>query len=73
MALVHSNENIPNLLTAYNTKQCVICDKDFELDEAIVSTPCNHVFHKACIVRILEETQVCPVCAKLCKTNSLIP
>lgn len=73
MSLIHSTENLPNVIDNYNPKQCIICDKDFELDEVIVSTPCKHIFHKNCIIRILGETPECPVCAKLCRTNRLVP
>lgn len=73
MTLVHSNENLPNLLTSEEVKECAICKKAFELDDVLVSTPCNHIFHKECIVKVLEENQSCAVCFKLCRQNRLQP
>lgn len=71
MALIHSNENLPNLLGNVEVKECSICKKDYELDDVLVSTPCNHIFHKECIVKVLEETQSCSVCFKPCRQNRL--
>lgn len=51
--------------------QCSICRKDYELDEIIVSTPCDHVFHKTCIVEVLQQTLGCPICGRACRQNKL--
>lgn len=71
MSLVHSNENIPAMSETYNSRQCSVCRKDYEIDDIIVSTPCSHVFHKECIVKVLNETQGCPVCGKACRQTKL--
>lgn len=71
MSLVHSNENIPEMIEINAVKQCSVCKKDFELDENLVSTHCGHVFHRACIMQVLEETNACPICYKLCRQTTL--
>lgn len=55
MSVAHSIESIP--AHTENKKQCFICKKEFELNEIIVSTPCHHVFHKACIVQVLKTVR----------------
>lgn len=47
--------------------QCTICNKDFELNDVVVSTPCDHILHKTCIINVLKETLGCPVCRKACR------
>ena len=74
MALIHSNENLPALVENSidnNKRQCSICKKDYEIDDIVVSTPCNHVFHKDCVVEVLKETQACPICSKACRHTKL--
>ncbi|KAH1153985.1 hypothetical protein GYH30_049568 [Glycine max] len=49
-------------------KTCAICLEDFEPSEEVRLTPCNHMFHKDCIVPWLTSTGQCPVCRFLiCK------
>ncbi|KAI8126652.1 E3 ubiquitin-protein ligase RNF126-A [Lucilia cuprina] len=71
MSLVHSNENLPSLVEGNKTQTCSICKKDYEIDDIIVSTPCDHVFHKDCIVNVLRETQACSICGKACRQTKL--
>lgn len=39
---------------------CTICLET--LDEETISLPCNHLFHKSCIIPWLENKSTCPLC-----------
>eukprot|EP00750_Incisomonas_marina_P031316 INCI797.1.p1 GENE.INCI797.1~~INCI797.1.p1 ORF type:complete len:451 (+),score=59.77 INCI797.1:283-1635(+) len=41
---------------------CVICMEDWTEGEKAVRLPCNHVFHKECVVHWLKSRNSCPVC-----------
>ncbi|RDX60090.1 E3 ubiquitin-protein ligase RNF133, partial [Mucuna pruriens] len=43
-------------------KSCAICLEDFEPNEEVMLTPCNHMFHEDCIVPWLTSKGQCPVC-----------
>jgi Ring finger domain len=44
-------------------KECSVCLEKLVLMEAnILTLPCDHLFHKACIVTWLEKHTTCPVC-----------
>ncbi|XP_048733444.1 E3 ubiquitin-protein ligase RNF115-like [Ostrea edulis] len=45
-----------------NVLQCSICMEDFEIDEQVKKLPCEHHYHKPCIVTWLEMHGTCPVC-----------
>ncbi|XP_061174447.1 E3 ubiquitin-protein ligase RNF115-like [Saccostrea echinata] len=45
-----------------NILQCSICMEDFGLDEDAKKLPCEHHYHKVCIVTWLEMHGTCPVC-----------
>ncbi len=42
--------------------KCVICIEHFKEGEELVILICGHVFHEFCIMRWLDEDNVCPVC-----------
>jgi len=42
--------------------ECPICKDNFEVGNKMLSMPCNHNFHKDCIVKWLEMHNNCPVC-----------
>ncbi|KAK7479991.1 hypothetical protein BaRGS_00028724 [Batillaria attramentaria] len=44
--------------------QCSICMEDFTLEEEAKRLPCEHHYHKDCIIRWLEMHGTCPVCRK---------
>lgn len=71
MSINQGNENIPAADDNRSMAQCSICRKDYEIDDVVVSTPCSHIFHKDCIVRVIKETQSCPVCATACRQTRL--
>ncbi|CAB4282535.1 unnamed protein product [Prunus armeniaca] len=43
-------------------ENCVICMKNFEAGVEVISLPCSHVYHEACIVQWLETSHLCPLC-----------
>ncbi|XP_077227926.1 uncharacterized protein LOC143860945 [Tasmannia lanceolata] len=43
-------------------KECTICLDEFEPNEHVLITPCNHMFHKDCIVPWVKAHGQCPVC-----------
>ncbi|XP_020215897.1 uncharacterized protein LOC109799698 [Cajanus cajan] len=43
-------------------KRCAICLEDFEPNEEVMLTRCNHMFHEDCIVPWLTSKGQCPVC-----------
>lgn len=43
-------------------KNCAICLEDFEPNEEVMLTQCNHMFHEDCIVPWLTSKGQCPVC-----------
>ena len=45
-----------------NRDNCIICLEDFEIDNAILSLPCSHIYHKNCILRWFLRNKKCPTC-----------
>ncbi|KAK6142325.1 hypothetical protein DH2020_022673 [Rehmannia glutinosa] len=44
-------------------ESCCICLEDLNsCDEALLSTPCSHVFHSSCITKWLTTSHSCPIC-----------
>ena len=43
-------------------KDCSICTVDYEKDDMISITNCNHVFHTDCIKEWAKYKQICPIC-----------
>ena len=41
---------------------CAVCKDEFNIGEECLSMPCNHNFHKDCIIPWLKERNSCPVC-----------
>ena len=59
-----------NYSNELENKQCSICTLNFEIDDCIKSTPCNHLFHKDCIYQWLTKHCIhplCPVCRHDCR------
>ncbi|OHS98431.1 hypothetical protein TRFO_35172 [Tritrichomonas foetus] len=43
-------------------EECPICMTSIGQCEDVMTTPCNHAFHKECLERWMQEDMVCPVC-----------
>ena len=43
-------------------KKCSICLFKYKKPDIIKEFPCNHVFHKNCILKWLEKSNICPLC-----------
>uniref|UniRef100_A0A8C9RW22 Ring finger protein 122 n=1 Tax=Scleropages formosus TaxID=113540 RepID=A0A8C9RW22_SCLFO len=43
---------------------CAVCLEDFRLKEELGVLPCQHAFHRRCLVKWLEVRCVCPMCNK---------
>ncbi|CAD5171562.1 unnamed protein product [Musa acuminata subsp. malaccensis] len=60
-------ESLPDVkitegLLASDEAQCSVCMDLFEMDAVAKQMPCNHVYHKECILPWLELHNSCPVC-----------
>eukprot|EP00045_Choanoeca_perplexa_P015895 m.206713 g.206713 ORF g.206713 m.206713 type:complete len:166 (+) comp17109_c0_seq1:1824-2321(+) len=48
-----------------NTTSCCICLADFEAEDVILTLPCNHGFHRACIEPwLMRRQRTCPLCKR---------
>ena len=45
-----------------NKKECSICFEKFVKNDEIATLPCIHMFHKNCIKKWLETSNICPIC-----------
>ena len=48
--------------TNEDSRQCLICIGEFEIDELVRLLPCMHRYHKACIDAWLLRSDECPAC-----------
>ncbi|CAB1320083.1 unnamed protein product [Coregonus sp. 'balchen'] len=44
---------------------CAVCLEDFKVKDELGVLPCQHAFHRKCLVKWLEVRCVCPMCNKL--------
>lgn len=42
--------------------ECSICMTEIEQGDEMMLTPCNHAYHKECLLRWMQEQMVCPIC-----------
>ncbi|KAG8367923.1 hypothetical protein BUALT_Bualt16G0123200 [Buddleja alternifolia] len=54
----------PNSTPSFNS--CSICMEDFKTNYPFVTMPCEHYFHKDCIVEWLQRRNTCPLCRYKC-------
>jgi WD40 repeat protein len=69
--LTKKKNNIKNNLL----DSCSICHAEFNSKNnksRIISLPCGHVFHQACIQSWYETSRTCPVCRKVYNNNPSI-
>uniref|UniRef100_A0AAR2JI80 RING-type domain-containing protein n=1 Tax=Pygocentrus nattereri TaxID=42514 RepID=A0AAR2JI80_PYGNA len=43
---------------------CAVCLEDYRIKDELGMLPCQHGFHKRCLVKWLEVRCVCPMCNK---------
>nr|XP_046188237.1 RING finger protein 122-like [Oncorhynchus gorbuscha]XP_046188238.1 RING finger protein 122-like [Oncorhynchus gorbuscha] len=43
---------------------CAVCLEDFRVKDELGVLPCQHAFHRSCLVKWLEVRCVCPMCNK---------
>ena len=43
-------------------KKCSICLLNYKKSDIIKEFPCNHIFHKNCILKWIEKSNICPLC-----------
>uniref|UniRef100_A0A671TA27 RING finger protein 122 n=1 Tax=Sinocyclocheilus anshuiensis TaxID=1608454 RepID=A0A671TA27_9TELE len=43
---------------------CAVCLEDFKVKDELGMLPCQHAFHRRCVVKWLEVRCVCPMCNK---------
>ncbi|KAI8817837.1 uncharacterized protein EV422DRAFT_480066, partial [Fimicolochytrium jonesii] len=55
------NANSENTDKVY-TRDCPICQDDFNVGDEAVRLPCKHVFHEGCVGSWLGVNGTCPVC-----------
>ncbi|RMB90916.1 hypothetical protein DUI87_32514 [Hirundo rustica rustica] len=48
----------------YKEQTCAVCLEDFRLKEELGVLPCQHAFHRKCLLKWLEVRCVCPMCNK---------
>jgi E3 ubiquitin-protein ligase BIG BROTHER-like protein len=46
----------------FGVEKCMICIENFKKKEELITLPCKHLYHKACIKRWLELNINCPIC-----------
>mmetsp|Transcript_1535 Transcript_1535/g.1729 ORF Transcript_1535/g.1729 Transcript_1535/m.1729 type:complete len:228 (+) Transcript_1535:41-724(+) len=41
---------------------CGVCKENYKHDDSVLQLPCNHYFHKDCLMPWLNQTNTCPLC-----------
>lgn len=49
--------------------KCAICCDAYGEEDALMKTPCNHHFHKGCLIQWLWKQSTCPLCQKVVIRN----
>lgn len=49
-------------LPAIRDSNCVVCLADVNVREDYMLTPCNHIFHPACLEQCMRYRLECPTC-----------
>ncbi|KAJ7993950.1 hypothetical protein DPEC_G00259990 [Dallia pectoralis] len=47
-----------------HAQMCAVCLEDFKFKDELGVLPCQHSFHRKCLVKWLEVRCVCPMCNK---------
>jgi len=46
----------------YSEMDCPICLSPMEPAWRIISTNCNHIFHRGCVLEWMQQSKTCPIC-----------
>jgi hypothetical protein len=61
--------NIPEILISTETQElCTVCQDLYKEGDRALKLPCNHMYHKDCIVPWLESHNTCPTCRYMLPT-----
>ena len=63
--LLELNEFQYKHIKKYNAlieEKCVICFENFKRVDIIKELPCKHIYHKDCILKWLNDSNLCPLC-----------
>lgn len=47
---------------SYSNNGCAICTDSFAVNDKLIRLPCQHAYHKNCIVEWLNKSNTCPLC-----------
>lgn len=70
MSVRHSNENLSSI-TSGATAVCSACKEQLGNVRPLAVTPCNHIYHKSCILAWLNDNAFCTVCTKPCTISQV--
>eukprot|EP00474_Spongospora_subterranea_P000222 CRZ00680.1 hypothetical protein [Spongospora subterranea] len=48
--------------TVASVSSCAVCFEDFVVGSKALTLPCDHFFHRSCILPWLERQNTCPLC-----------
>lgn len=60
--LKHEDLKLINYDIESGINHCIICYNDYDDNEEIIKLPCDHYFHKSCILNWLLKKTSCPLC-----------
>lgn len=63
-AAQHVLDSLPTVVLSSDAllEQCTICLENMGTEEVVTTLPCDHIFHKNCIVLWLSNNNTCPLC-----------
>lgn len=50
------------MIQSPTTNYCAVCLEEFVLHQILPQTPCEHVFHRRCLITALDFRLSCPIC-----------
>lgn len=60
--VIVSRNDKGNSLETLKNDACAICLEDFKVKDVLAICPCEHAFHKKCLVKWLKLRKTCPMC-----------
>ena len=46
----------------HNTRECSVCLSQYNKNDLILILPCQHIYHKVCVIEWLKRNSTCPLC-----------